>query len=546
LNLSPKGEDPGNPENREEKPAAPLRQSLPASRLHAATSTREEIAMTDVPNGDSPFEFDRRKFLGYGTAAVLAAWLGETMAAMADAKTGVDSSTWTPDYIKSIAGTVDIDTAAECAKVVPLDYKGKLTYWWQGTNQSSPQIDRDFEGQFFDAFQKTYPNIELEKQNLDYNQIFDKIRTAAIGNAAPMVIRLPILGGVEFAAKGQLQEFGPTDVGYPLAEYWPGAMKSLTWQGKTYGVPTNNETMAFIWNSAIFKAAGLDPEKPPATWDDVVTYSKQIKDKTGKNGYGLVARANAGNTPFRFMPQAWANGGGSFDESEDVPTYQKVYINNDGTKLALQQCVDMYVRDKSVPASALTNTQTENEDPFLAGNLAMMISHPTEYAYMLDHAKKATGPDKAVADAVVADMRYGLMPMGAKRRAVVFGGSNVHVFKDEFVDGGKVDMMAAKAFIAFLTGPEWSTKLAWDSSNPSNFRGFKSKWMKQRLDQIKFLNVTTSMLPYGIPFPVIPESTEVMNIIVPDMLQNALTGKMTVADAADDAAKKINDLMSGM
>ena len=47
--------------------------------------------------------------------------------------------------------------------------------------------------------------------------------------------------------------------------------------------------------------------------------------------------------------------------------------------------------------------------------------------------------------------------------------------------------------------------------------------MKQRLEQIKFLNVTTSMLPSGIPFPVMPESDEIMNIIVPDMMQNALT-----------------------
>lgn len=488
----------------------------------------------------------RRHFLAYSAIAGVAGWLASRMPALADAKTGVDASTWTPDYISSIAGTLDIDTAAECAKVVPLDYKGKLTYWWNGTNQSSPEIDRKFEGEFFDAFAKTYPNIELEKQNLDYNVIFDKVRTAALGNAAPMVVRLPILGGVEFAAKGYFREFGPTDAGYPLEEYWPGAMKSVTWQGKTYGVPTNNETMAFIWNAAIFKAAGLDPEKAPDTWDDVVAYSKQIKEKTGKNGYGLVARQNAGNTPFRFMPQAWANGGGAFDEAEDAPTYQKVYLNNDGTKLALQQCYDMYVRDKSVPTSALTNTQTENEDPFLAGNLAMMISHPTEYAYMLDHAKKATGADKDMADQVVANMRYGLIPKGTKRRAVVFGGSNVHVFNDQYVDGGKVDLMAAKAFIAFLTGPEWSTKLAWDSSNPSNFRGFKSQWMKQRLQQIKFLNVTTSMLPYGIPFPVIPESTEVMNIIVPDMMQNVLTGKMSVADAADDAAKKANDLLSGV
>jgi multiple sugar transport system substrate-binding protein len=497
--------------------------------------------------GDTPFGLDRRKFMGAAAAAGLAAWLGDTLAAYADesAKTGVNADTWTPDYIQSIAGTVEVDTAAECAKVVPLDYKGTLTYWWNGTNQSSPDIDKKYEKEFFEAFAKTYPNIELVKQNLDYNQIFDKIRTAAIGNAAPMVVRLPILGGVEFAAKDQLREFGPEDAGYPSSEYWPGALKSVTWKGKTYGVPTNNETMAFAWNSAIFKEAGLDPEKAPETWDDVVAYSKQIKEKTGKNGYGLVARANAGNTPFRFMPEVWAEGGGAFDEAEANPTYEKVYINNDGTKKALQQIYQMYDVDKSVPTSALTNTQTENEDPFLAGNLAMMIGHPTEYAYMLDHAKKATGADKEMADKVVADMRYGLIPKGAARRAVVFGGSNVHVFKDQYVDGGKVDLMAAKAFIAFLTGPEWSTKLSWDSSNPSNFRGFKTSWMKQRLAETKFLNVTTSMLPYGIPFPVLPQSTQIMNIIVPDMMQNVLTQKMSVDEAANDAANKINSLMGG-
>jgi multiple sugar transport system substrate-binding protein len=108
---------------------------------------------------------------------------------------------------------------------------------------------------------------------------------------------------------------------------------------------------------------------------------------------------------------------------------------------------------------------------------------------------------------------------------------------------GKLDLMAARALIAFSTGPDWSTKLAWTCSNPGNIRGFRTQWMKQRLEQIKFLNVTTSMLLSGIPFPVVPESTEIMNIIVPDMLQNALTRKMSVSDAAEAAAKRIREAM---
>ena len=127
---------------------------------------------------------------------------------------------------------------------------------------------------------------------------------------------------------------------------------------------------------------------------------------------------------------------------------------------------------------------------------------------------------------------------------MVFGGSNMHFIKNEYVDGG-FDEQAAKAFACFWNSPEWSTKLAWTGSNPGNLAGFKTKWMKERLDTIKFLDVTTSMLPNGIPFPVVPEATEIMNIIVPDMIQNVLTEKMTVDQAVDDAAKKIEDLRGG-
>ena len=499
--------------------------------------------MTELRDRDAGRGQRHRQVAGYALAALLSTSL--TAATSAAYAQTIDVSKWSPDYVRSIAGTQEFDTAKDCSKVVPLDYKGKLTYWYTGPNDASPDIDKKIDADFWAAWKKTYPNIQTDYQNIDYNVLLDKLRTSLLGNAGPMVVRLQIVGGVEFASKGYFQELKPEDVGYATADFWPGAIKSDMWDGKEYGIPTNNETMAFIWNADIFKRAGLDPDKPPATWADVVKYSKQIKDKLGIPGYGLVARQNAGNTPFRFMPELWAYGGGALDEAAAKPQYKDVWLNNAGSKAALQTVVDMYVRDKSVPASALTNTQNENQQPFIAGQLAMEISHPAEYAKMLDLAGKATGADKQVADTVVKNMRYGLIPTGPDgKRAVVFGGSNIHIVKNQYVDGG-LDEKAAKAFICFWTSPEWSTKLAWTGSNPGNLKGFTTKWMKERLDTIKYLDVTTSMLPSGIPFPVVPQASEIMNIIVPDMMQNALTGKMSVSDAADDAAKKVKDLMGG-
>lgn len=372
--------------------------------------------------------------------------------------------------------------------------------------------------------------------------MLNKLRAAALGRSAPMVVENPILWGPEFAAKGQLMELNPEDVGFSRDEFRPGAMKSCLWRGKTYGVPTSNGTMALIWHAQLFAEAGLNPEAPPATWDDVVAHSREIKQRTGKNGYGLVARVNAGNTPDRFMPQCWAYGGGALDEAEASPQYRSVHLNNAGTKAALQASVDMYVRDRSVPTSALTNPQVQNQDPFIAGQLGMMIAHPSEYATKIDRAARATGDDRRIAEAVVANMRYGAIPRGPARRAVVFGGSNAQAMKPDLVGGGS-DMNGVRAFIAFLCSPEWSVKLAWVGSNPGNIRGFRTQWMKQRLEQIGFLDVTTSMLPYGIPFPVLPQSAEIMNIIVPNMIQNALTQRMTVADAAEHAAKQVKEMI---
>lgn len=482
------------------------------------------------------------------TAAASGLHLGMVGAQEQAEKTGVDPDQWTPEYIQEIAGTYEPDTQAAVAEVTPLDHEGQFDFWYVGPNETTPQIQAEKEEEFWNAWEETYPNIPMvdgeNVLNIGYNDLLDKARTAASGAAAPNVARFPILWGVEFAARGQLQELNLEDFGLSEADFWPGALKSCRWQDKLYGIPTNNETMAFIWNARLFEEAGLDPDTPPTTWDEVVEFSNQIKQETGKAGYGLVARTNAGNTPFRFMPMLWAYGSGALDEAEENPTYQTVMINNEGGIAALQACYDMYVRDQSVPASALTNTQTENGDLFIAGEVAMMISHPSEYASLRDKAAQAQGADKELADEIVNNVRYGLIPEGPVRRAVVFGGSNIHIFSED-VTSNQGDMDAMRAFMAFHCHPEWSTKMAWTSSNPGHLRGFETPAMAERLEQIPFLDVTTSMLPYGIPFPVIPEATQIMNEIVPNMLQNALTETMSVEEAANRAAEEIETLLGG-
>ena len=55
--------------------------------------------------------------------------------------TGIDLSQWSPEYIRSIAGTAKFDTAGDCAKITPLDHAGKVSVWWTGPNDASRSLE---------------------------------------------------------------------------------------------------------------------------------------------------------------------------------------------------------------------------------------------------------------------------------------------------------------------------------------------------------------------------------------------------------------------
>ncbi len=117
---------------------------------------------------------------------------------------------------------------------------------------------------------------------------------------------------------------------------------------------------------------------------------------------------------------------------------------------------------------------------------------------MLDQAKKATGADKEIADAVVANMALRADSEGPARRAVVFGGSNIHVFNARRRRRRPSIAMPPRRFIAFID----RTRMV-DQDGLGRLEPGQPARLQDRLDegaarQIKFLDVTTSMLPYGI------------------------------------------------
>ena len=84
----------------------------------------------------------------------------------------------------------------------------------------------------------------------------------------------------------------------------------------------------------------------------------------------------------------------------------------------------------------------------------------------------------------------------------------------------------------------------YESSNPGNRDGFNLPEEKIRESETKFLDVTIQMLQYGISFPTIPEANDIMNLVVPQMMQDVMTKAKTPQQAGQDAAKKVNDMIA--
>lgn len=63
----------------------------------------------------------------------------------------------------------------------------------------------------------------------------------------------------------------------------PGDMDGL------YYVPSSVDTFVLYYNKDVFAEAGLDPESPPTTWDELLAAAKAIKENTGKAGLGVPA-----------------------------------------------------------------------------------------------------------------------------------------------------------------------------------------------------------------------------------------------------------------
>ena len=143
--------------------------------------------------------------------------------------------------------------------------------------------------------------------------------------------------------------------------------------GKIYAVPTAAYAMGLHYNRAMFEAAGLDPDEPPTSWDEVREYAKAISDATGQAGYIQMTQDSTGGWALTSVVNAM--GGRVEDGSGDDVT---ATLDDPAVKEALETLQAMRWEDDSMGDNFLFDWGGVNQ-AFAAGQAGMYISGSDVY-----------------------------------------------------------------------------------------------------------------------------------------------------------------------
>ncbi|KAF5993312.1 MULTISPECIES: extracellular solute-binding protein [Streptomyces] len=142
-----------------------------------------------------------------------------------------------------------------------------------------------------------------------------------------------------------------------------------TVDGKIYGVPRTGYSMGLIYNRKLFQKAGLDPDKPPATWEEVRADAKKIAALGGGTvGYADYSAQNQGG--WHFTAEMYSQGG-------DVvtPDGKKASVDTPEGKAVLQNLHDMRWSDNSMGSKQLL-VINDVQQLMGSGKLGMYLSAP--------------------------------------------------------------------------------------------------------------------------------------------------------------------------
>ncbi len=373
-------------------------------------------------------------------------------------------------------------------------------------------------------FQKEHPEIKIQAVYAgSYADTMTKAMTAMKGGQPPQLSVLfstDLFTLIDEDAIIPLDEIAGPESKAWFDSYYPAFMENGQTAGKTWSIPFQRSTIVLYWNKEAFKEAGLDPDKPPANWDEMVEMSKKLvkKDANGNVTRWGVEIPSTGYGYWMLQALAIQNGQRLMNDAGNT-----VYFNDKKTVEALQYWTDLS-RTHGVSPKGSVEWGTLRSD-FLEGKTAMMWH--------------TTGNLTAVKNGAKFDFGVAMLPAKAQRGSPT-GGGNFYIFKSATPEQRE----AALKFIRWVTEPEraaeWSIKSGYVAVKPA---AYETEAMKSYVKDFPPAVVARDQLQHAVPELSIHENGRIYKLMN-DTVQAALTATQTPQAALDAAQRQADRVLA--
>jgi ABC-type glycerol-3-phosphate transport system substrate-binding protein len=307
-------------------------------------------------------------------------------------------------------------------------------------------------------------------------------------------------------------------------------------KGNIYGLPAKNYSMGLLYNRALFTKAGLDPNQPPTTWEQVRTAAKKISDLgDGVVGYGDYSKSNTGG--WHFAAELYSLGGQVATKNGDA---WKASFNNDLGRRVLRQLKDMRWTDNSMGSRQLLEW-ADLLSMMGSGKLGMYLATGDNLPTIVDQYHGN-----------YADYGLGVIPGG---KGTLAGGEG-------YMFNAKASPAKIKAGLKWLefkfTSPERSAKdIVFDAENkrpvglpePSLWKDEAAKPQQDAISQHanvpreNYASFVTGNA--SVPLRLEPPNAQQLYAVLDVAMQKVLTDSNADLDALlKDAEKQINTILA--
>ncbi|MDD9858756.1 MAG: ABC transporter substrate-binding protein [Gammaproteobacteria bacterium] len=300
-----------------------------------------------------------------------------------------------------------------------------------------------------------------------------------------------------------------------LDSFYPTLMQNGRTAGKTWGIPFQRSTIVMYYNKDAFRAAGLDPDQPPATWDEFVAAGRKLTKGDGSQ-WGMMI-PSTGYPYWMFGALTMQNDQVLMNDAGD-----KTYFDAPGTVAALEFWKDLGATHKVMPEGTIEwGTLRQN---FLEGRTAIMWH--------------STGNLTVVKNKAKFDFGVAMLP-ASKRRGTPTGGGNFYIFKKTTPE----ERVAAMKLIKYMTSPEtsakWSIKTGYMGVSPA---AYETQALQEYVKGFPYAAVARDQLEFATAELSTFQTGRVRKLL-DDAIQSVLTGAKTPEAALQEAQSAADRLL---